>query len=888
MRATLLLIILLSSYPIFATQTETIIKWIDKEQPSHFNGTTLGVPWPKGEVDKNQKFILKGENGQQIANDAWPIAFWPDGSVKWSAIAVAPHKELSNFYEISQANNNFNSEKLTVLESENEIIIDNKSQRTVISKNGKEIIKEIIENDNLIVENGQLVILMQDKPENSGYETINISQFNSNIKNVSIEQQGDVRATIKIEGIHKSIDNRELFPFTVRLYFYYGSGNIRIMHTFIFDGDEEKDFIKGIGLQFSQPMHNTEMYDRFIRFTNSEGGLFGEAVKSLTGLRRDAGEEIKTLQIEGEKSLPQSQFPERVKKGLPYIPTFGDYTLYQPTSNAFTIKKRTAKSQTWIDAGYGEKSNGVGYVGTPKGSTAFGIRNFWQSYPAQLDIRNMSSETATITMWLWAPNSDPMDLRYYHDGMGMDDYAKQWEGLEITYEDYEPGYGTPHGVARTSELNICTFPSTANRDEIINYANTISTPPTLMADHKYIQSTKVFGKIWNVRKTENITPLEKDVHEKLDWMFDYYKKQIEQHNWYGFWNYGDFMHSYDQDRHVWKYDIGGFAWDNSELSTDIWLWYYFLHSERADVFRIAEAMTRHTGEVDVHHIGQFAPLGSRHNVLHWGCSAKQMRISTAANRRFYYYLTADERVGDLMVEQIDAHKALIDVPPLRKRVELIPQDSSKVALGFGTDWGAVASAWLTQWERTGDSLSYNRLINSMKSIANQPQKFFTGVEFMDINSGEFDIAENDKISVSHLSAVFGLFELCAELIELIDMPEFNEAWLQYCKIYNASEKEQKKELGYTFKNRTLYQGHSRLTAYYALLNGDKKLAVRAWSEFTLNNPDKSLAIPATVEIDGKYSLNRVTEAERISTNYAAQWSLAAIQILKLLDSFDKK
>ena len=75
-------------------------------------------------------------------------------------------------------------------------------------------------------------------------------------------------------------------------------------------------------------------------------------------------------------------------------------------------------------------------------------------------------------------------------------------------------------------------------------------------------------------------------------------------------------------------------------------------------FRFAEAMTRHTGEVDVHHLGRFAPLGSRHNVMHWGCSAKQLRISTALNRRYYYFLTADERVGDLMREQIEAARTL--------------------------------------------------------------------------------------------------------------------------------------------------------------------------------------------------------------------------------------
>ena len=39
-----------------------------------------------------------------------------------------------------------------------------------------------------------------------------------------------------------------------------------------------------------------------------------------------------------------------------------------------------------------------------------------------------------------------MDLRFYHDGMGMDSHPEEIEGLNITYEDYEKGFGTPHGV----------------------------------------------------------------------------------------------------------------------------------------------------------------------------------------------------------------------------------------------------------------------------------------------------------------------------------------------------------------------------------------------------------------------------------------------------------
>jgi hypothetical protein len=58
-------------------------------------------------------------------------------------------------------------------------------------------------------------------------------------------------------------------------------------------------------------------------------------------------------------------------------------------------------------------------------------------------------------------------------------------------------------------------------------------------------------------------------------------------------------------------DVGGFAWDNTELGTDVWLWYNFLRTGAADAFHMAEAMTRHTTEVNVYHLGPWEGLGSR-------------------------------------------------------------------------------------------------------------------------------------------------------------------------------------------------------------------------------------------------------------------------------------
>jgi hypothetical protein len=518
------------------------------------------------------------------------------------------------------------------------------------------------------------------------------------------------------------------------------------------------------------------------------------------------------------------------------------------------------------------------------------LRNFWQSTPTQIDVRGATGEKAELTLWLWAPDAAPMDLRFYHDGMGQDTYAKQLEGLEITYEDYEPGFATPEGVARTSELTLWALASTPSRSRLLELADANRAPAMLTCAPAHILSAGVFGRLFSL--PDRSTPVKARIENSLDALFAYYQKQTDERRWYGFWNYGDVMHSYDTQRHVWKYDVGGMAWDNSELSTDIWLWLSYLRTGRADIFRYAEAMTRHTGEVDVHHLGRFAPLGSRHNVMHWGCSAKQLRISTVQNRRYYYYLTGDERVGDLMREQIEGAKALVDIQPGRKlptrrnasESPVVAQQGATASanIGFGTDWGALAAAWLTEWERTGDPKIHERLLNSMRTIAAQPHGFFSSGADMELASGTFQITKSDRAGASHLSAAFGEPEVCVELIELIDLPEFKKAWLQYCRLYNATAAEQTQELGRPLGSLNLGQGHSRLTAYAAASLGDKTLAARAWKEFLGGGAGFRRDMPyAPVRISGPAVLEPVDEIPSVSTNSSAQYGLAAIQCLAL-------
>lgn len=863
------------------------LHWLEGATPAATTGASWGMPWPRGQHAAQTTFALHDDAGAAVPLQTWPLATWPDGSLKWTAHALPADAPASAHYHIAPGSPAAPARPVNVTETPDAITVDTGVIRAVIARSGDTLIRSIARDGKEIARAGRLVCQLENRRDPAATRT---EHFSGKISQVTVEQTGPVRAVVKIEGRHASAD-RTWLPFVVRLYFHAGGEHVRVMHTIVFDGDVTQDFIAGLGVRFAVPLRG-ELHDRHVRFGGIDGGLFGEAVCGITGLRRDPGAAVKAAQVAGTATPPLDSWDQRVVDRLQYIPAYADWTLLQPNADGFQIRKRTRDGYTWLDSAQGQRAGGLGYVGTPDGGVAFGLRNFWQSHPAQLDIRDATSDAAEVTAWMWAPGAAPMDLRPYHDGMGMDTFAKQYNGgLEITYEDYEPGFNSPEGVARTSELHLWCVAATPAREQLVALQAALETPPQLVSSSAWMHQCGVFGHLWS--PSDRSTPARVGIEDRLAAYFDFYVGQREQRRWYGFWNYGDVMHTYDADRHEWRYDVGGFAWDNSELSTDIWLWSYFLQSGRADVFRFAEAMTRHTGEVDVHHIGRFAPLGSRHNVQHWGCSAKQLRISTAMNRRFYYFLTGDERVGDLLREQVEAGHALVRLPPGRKLAHAVVAgdqargetvDATKVGMSVGTDWGSLASAWLTEWERTGDAKIRDRLLAGMRTLGAQPKGFFTSGLTINLETGAFAISQESGLSVSHLNAVFGLVELCAELNQLADIPEFRQAWLDYCELYNATADEQKKRLGSALKGNGLRQGHSRLTAYAAKQKNDPALAKRAWDEFATDWRGRRAGtgrFPVT-KVTGPATIRPVDEAVFVSTNDAAQWGLAAIQNLALI------
>ncbi|MFE2299760.1 Tat pathway signal sequence domain protein [Streptomyces sp. NPDC059445] len=860
------------------------LDWLEDGGLGAAPGSTVGVPWPRGAYRPDQTFALTDADGTPVPVQSWPLAHWPDGSLKWTAHAMSSD---TGPLTLTAGEAAAPERRVTVTTSGGVVSVSTGVITAKIGTTGSALVKSVTRGTTEIAGNGRLVLIRRPEIEDEDQGTVKSERFESVISATTVEQDGPVRAVVRVDGKHRK-GERSWLPFSVRLYFYAGADSFRMVHTITFDGKQEPgkssgDFVGGLGVRFTVPMRDAA-YDRHIRVGGDGTGLLREAVQGVTGLRRDPGATVQAAQFAGEKLADPSTWDQRVTTRLPYIPQWGDYTLSQLSADGFTLRKRTGKGHGWIAAGGGRRASGFGYVGGPSGGFSFGLRDFWEKFPAQLDIRGAHTDEAEVTLWLWSPEAQPMDLRFYHDGMGQDTYAEQLEGLNITYEDYEPGFGTPYGIARTSELLFWADESTPTPERLAEQIGALRVLPQLAAPPRQLIKSKVFGP-GLYSEPDRSTPAKARIEDHLDFLFTYYKDQVEMRRWYGFWDYGDIMHSYDPVRHQWRYDVGGYAWDNSELSPDLWLWFAYLRSGRADIFRFAEAMTRHTGEVDVYHLGRWAGLGTRHGVQHYADSAKQQRIANTTYRRYYYFLTADERVGDLMRANVDSDETFLVLDPNRKvRTEPYTPDRHALSIGFGTDWSGLVSAWLTEWERKGPQWekARARVLSTMETIAAQPNGFVQGSGLYDLDTGRFAVAGAPVVGVSHLSAVFGLNELCAELIDLVDMPAFKEAYLDYCRYFNATKAEQAARYGSNFGTLLLFQGHSRLDAYAAVQTDDARLAARAWAKFYDSDGYGESAPWRTEELSGPVTLVPGSEASWVYTNDTALYGLAAIENLALL------
>ena len=813
---------------------------------------SFGVPFAQGELkDVSQLTLSDG-----IPTDAWVNASWPDGSVKWAGLAaVVPtaSKQLTVNSEKSRKKNPAPFTHHYSLSTSSERIVVSTGRLTAyIPQSGAFLMDSLCLNGRRVGGKASLVA-------STATDT-----FSSDITRVEIERAGRVRTVVKVEGVHRSqTTGRAWLPFVVRLYFYQGSDQVKVVHTFIYNGDEQRDMITSLGIRFQIPVQEAA-YNRHVAFATEDGGVWAEPVQLL-----DQGNDrslLRRMQLEG-KTIVSDSIPFRSRQYLKDWAQWDGFRLSQLTDNAFSVRKRATNRSPWIGTFTGGRAPGYVYVGDTNGGLGVALKDFWQSYPSTIEVSGARGEEAELTMWLWSPEAEPMNLCHY------DTVA---HGLRASYEDVQEGMSTPYGIARTSELWLLPQAGYQGKACVAEAAERLTNEARLLPTPEYLYEKRAFG-IWSLpNKVERGEVSGENVEQRLNLYIDIYQKAIEQHKWYGFWNYGDLMHAYDPERHSWRYDVGGYAWDNTELATPMWLWYNFLRTGRADIFQMAEAMTRHCSEVDVYHTGPFAPLGSRHNVCHWGCGAKEARISQAAFNRFYYYLTTDDRTGDLMSAQRDADTLLLHLDPMRLAEPRSQYPCNAPArLRVGPDWLAYAGNWMTEWERFGTDKYRDKIQVGLQSIAALDDGIFTGnlAKGYDPATGRITYDGDPTVrSTNHLMTIMGGFEVMNELLPLVRDTAFERTWLDFARRY--------KQMAAVIRHN--HFPVRRLEAYAAWQDRDPKRMKTTWDALGGVGDHGLQLADAPHAILPPETPAAVDELRGLSTNNAALWSLDAIYMSEVL------
>ncbi len=852
------------------------------ENRSRDGYTRFGSYWGQGEVAAETEFAAADRDGREIPLESHPRAFWPDGSLKW-AMHIADAAKLGESVTITAARRTSGARKapgtdeVTVEETDDGFLVGNGVSFLRIPRKGECLFRmersEEDHTDRVKKACSRLLLEHREGLTGDGLPAgTTIEEFLGRTDEVTCVSSGRLSAAFRISGIHVSqTDSHEQIPFTIYLEIFAGRRELRFTYTWFFDGDESRDYLKGIGICLETPIDGA-FYNRHIKF-GTDHGYFSEAEALLLSWRPRVPEKIYRAQTKGEFLHPSQEEREQIYSRVENsIPIWGEYVLWQDSPSHYVIRKKVSDPDCcYIEGLHGNRAPGIMAFGGESGGMAVSLRDFWQKYPASLRVREMDRDTARAEVWFYAPWQEAYDFRHY---------AKRGYS-QVYYEGYDELGASPYGIASTSEFSLQFFDGALPADEELDGFNgRVQKPAVYVADPAYYHERRAFG-YWSLVKRD--TEAERFLEDALEEIADFYLREAEQRNWYGLFNYGDFMHTYDPARHVWRYDMGGYAWDNTELVPTLWLWTYFMRTGREDVFSLAEALSRHTSEVDIYHFGLLQGLGSRHNVRHWGCPCKEARIAMAGHHRFLYYLTGDYRLGEVFDEVRDADFSTLNMDPLRSffdREQMVYPTHAR----SGPDWSSYNSNWMTAWERTGDERWRDKIMTGIEDLYATPMKLVSGSDFeYDPETSHLRYIGDRATGGSPLQICQGAEQTWLELIDLLHDERWDRMLADYGVFYPLSNEEQNRltdgrirKRGFSFPFMA-----GGLIAYGARYHQDHAMGRRVWEIMMQGLKDGgagSILLRQTVPDAG--NREELDEMPQLSTNVAAQWSLNTIVALE--------
>jgi len=553
------------------------------------------IPIYRGELKDPKNIRLLDEAGREIPVQALATSVWPEGTVKFLCIDFLTDLKAGETREYTlHYGKDVEEAKLAMfgkVTDDGKVTIDTgvinvtfapgEQFCSKVSVKGKEITRGDL--------TGRLQVA-EGTPQSAAktYPLI--------IDEVKLVESGCVQATVYLKGSYgKDLSRTPLhweqkvkrYPVHVFVRLYYGSGRMDVSHSFGYNGDEDRDFVKAYGL--TVPM---------------------KAVGAKFVYGGDKGERCD-------------------------MPLVGQLRLVQPGPASWQLHGPIPEK--------GKRFGGWASLQSPDASCVIGLRDAWQQWPVSLSA-NFKGDLAVDIYG--ADTGQFLDLRYKGPGWERKTGTQGFHKSKSMYtgDQYSTRYGgDPYlramGITKISEL-VLDFTPGADPASVGNGHHRMLVP---WAGRKRYSDTRVLGLTGYYHDEHPRLSKAKDYFAiLLD--FPWATHQVNgMFGWVDWPDAPDFGPPKD-GRFDTKIFGGGIGWTNGERQAMAYLGHYLASGWRR-ALDVGHQNVLHTIGIDIEHPGGDSRHGMchRHSQVHWGTEGGPRQSGWRA-WYMHYWLTGHNEV----------------------------------------------------------------------------------------------------------------------------------------------------------------------------------------------------------------------------------------------------
>jgi len=564
----------------------SVLEPLGIDRPRH--PVTLGIPFPQNAL-KNEHELRLEIDGAPVFLQTRTMLTWPDGSVKWvlldfqADLRVGRDSRCRLFYGDGVAPEQREETAITVRRNGDGLEISTGPLTFTVTTSGTFLLHSVSFAGREVVPAGALQSNL--RVDGQTYE-LRVTQP------PLLEEEGPLRAVVKIEGRAVAADGSTAFDATARIYAWAGHPTLKIYLT--------------LTNRIPQRLVHLEEWQMRLRPTlgpDRDGFLVSSAP---TGHRRAFVDEL----IDGRRSLRVDLVDMPFGPWEPAARDMDEETPEQPrrASPQCTVRPgdHGEAESTHPGADWHTLVPAAAVLSDGQITASFWCRRFWHSAPKEVELT-----TAGIDLYLYPAWAGP--LEWYR------------------------------GVARTHELLLDFRPGPPDRDERLAFTCGFEKEPApQVATRNWMVDSDAFG------------PLFRYQPEKYRWWEYILRAGLQKHTFnvqsdplmgFSFFDYGDF----------WRTGRGG-QWYNNEMDKGYGLILQMVRTGYSIVMEHVEPIIHHQLDVDtIHDAEEDWQIGAQryHFAKHGAMLGPSLCHEWIDGPLFFYLLTGYRRAEEVALARAE-------------------------------------------------------------------------------------------------------------------------------------------------------------------------------------------------------------------------------------------